>query len=265
MTAAGLRLRRTAAAALASALLCLAAGCGINDPFPDPPPVEAGELYIAVPGYVAPPNSAYWQAVIDAAPRVREVIVNPRNGPGSEKSEAYVRLIGSLRDVDIRVLGYVETGYGDRDPDVVTEDIEHWRDWYDVDNVFLDEVTTRAADMDTYADYAATVHDAGGIVVLNPGLPPDPGYFEFADAIVTFEDPVDAYFNGRDPPDWLSTETRGELWHIVIGAPQDRLADIVDRARQLGVDQIYVTDDAEPNPYDTLPGFWSAKLDAIQE
>jgi hypothetical protein len=49
---------------------------------------------------------------------------------------------------------------------------------------------------------------------------------------------------------------------MVLGAPQDRLDDVIARARQHGADTVYVTDDAKPNPYDRLPLYWLGKLDA---
>ncbi|WP_307073642.1 spherulation-specific family 4 protein [Arthrobacter pascens] len=226
-------------------------------------PAGAGELRIVVPGYVDPSNSVYWESVIQSGPQVRDVIVNPASGPGAAVSEPYFRLIGALRDAGVRVLGYVSSGHGDRDPAMVTEEIGRWRAWCGVENVFLDEAAAVADQVPTYAGYAATVHEAGGIVVLNPGVIPERSYFEFADAIITFEDPVDSYLKPREHPGWLSTQTHAEVWHIVIGAPQNRLDDVVDRARQLGADEIYITDDVEPNPYDSLPPYWSAKLDAV--
>lgn len=255
---------RPVAVLLASALLCLVAGCGVDNPVPPPPvpPVEVGELGIAVPAYVNPSDSAYWQSVLEAAPQVRDVIVNPNSGPGAVVSEPYVQLIRTLSDAGVRVLGYVSTGWGDRDPAAVHSEIDRWREWYGVNNIFLDEAASVSEEVGTYADYALTVHEGGGIVVLNPGLTPDRGYFEFADAVVTFEDSVEAYFTRRTPPDWLRTQTSSEVWHIVIGAPQDRLGDVVDRAREYGADKVYVTDDAKPNPYDRLPQYWLGQLQA---
>jgi hypothetical protein len=200
--------------------------------------------------------------VIEAVPQVRDVIVNPDTGPGPAVSESYVQLIGALRDAGIRVLGFVPTGYGARDPAVVRGEIDRWKEWYGVDNIFFDEAPVVARWIPTYASYAAIVHDAGGVVVLNPGLIPDRGYFEFADAVVTFEDSVGAYFQMKELPEWVRAETRTELWHIVIGAPEDRLGEVLKRARQHAADKIYVTDDVEPNPYDRLPSYWLGTLDA---
>lgn len=267
MTRAAFRRKRLAAAVSAFALLCLLAGCGVGDPAPPPtfPPAGEGELYIAVPGYVYPTGSDYWQSVIEAAPQVRDVIVNPNSGPGAAVSERHIQLIGTLHDAGVRVLGYVKTGWGDRDQAAVTQEIDRWREWYGVSNIFLDEAAAVPEEVGTYEDYAAMVHDSGGIAVLNPGIVPDRGYFEFADAIVTFEDPADAYFNSREPPEWLRTETRADVWHIISDVPQDRLEEVMERARQHGATEIYVTDDVEPNPYDSLPSYWSDKVDAVGE
>jgi hypothetical protein len=258
---------RTMAVALATALLGLLAGCGLNEP-PPPTPVpqdEARELGIAVPAYVDPTDATYWQSIIEAPPQLRDVIVNPNNGPGAEASEQHVQLIRTLRDAGVRVLGYVMTGWGVRDQAEVTQDIDRWREWYGVDSIFLDEAASVSEEVGTYAEYAATIHQSGGVAVLNPGIVPDRGYFEFADAIVTFEDPLDAYAKIKQPPEWLRTETRTEVWHIVSGAPQDQLAEVVSRARQQGAEEIFVTDDVEPNPYDSLPSYWSAKRNAVGE
>lgn len=256
-----------AVALLATAMLCVLSGCWMGNPAPPArfPPAEAGELYIAIPAYVDPKNSDFWNAVAEAAPRVRDVIVNPNNGPGTAASERHVQLIGSLRDAGVRVVGYVMTGWGERDAAAVSQDIDRWREWYGVENIFLDEAAAVPEELGTYADYVGMVHESGGIAVLNPGIIPDQGYFEFADAIVTYEDPMENYFDSPEPPEWLRTQTRAEVWHIVSDVPQDRLDEVVDRARQTGANEIYVTDDVEPNPYDSLPSYWSAKLEATGE
>jgi hypothetical protein len=256
------RLRLPTAALLAAAALFSLAACEAGGAAP-PTSTQAKELRIAVPAYVNPPDTAYWQSLIKAVPKVRDVIINPDSGPGTAVSQPYVQLVKTLRDAGIEVLGYVSTQYGARDPALVNGEIARWREWYGVDDIFFDEAPADAAGVSAYSAYAATVHDGGGLVVLNPGLMPDRAYFEFADAIVTFESPVSGYFTTKEPPEWLRSQTRTEVWHIVSGAPQNRLAEVVDRAREHGVDHIYVTDDAEPNPYDTLPSYWAGKLDVI--
>lgn len=257
------RLGRATAVTLAVAMLLALAACDLGGAAP-PPASGDGELRIAVPAYVNPPDTAYWKTLIDSAPTVRDVIVNPNSGPGTALSQPYVQLIKTLRDAGLEVLGYISTEYGARDPALVTAEIERWSEWYGVDDIFFDEVPAVAAGMSTYAGYAATVHGRGGTVVLNPGLIPDRGYFEFADAIVTFESPFDAYLKAKEPPEWLRKHTNAEVWHIISGVPQDRLTGVVDLARGHNVDHIYVTDDAEPNPYDRLPSYWGAKLDAVR-
>jgi hypothetical protein len=262
-----LRGRARVVAAWTGALILLSTGCTATDPSPPEPLPSTGgdQISIAVPAYVDPKNSDYWQSIVDAAPQLQDVIVNPLNGPGTTRSERHVQLIGTLQAAGIRVLGYVMTGWGERDIAEVNRDVDRWREWYGVTNIFLDEAASVPEEVETYAGYVGIVHGNGGVAVLNPGIIPDRGYFDYADAIVTFEDPFDAYFEAKDPPAWLQADTGTELWHIVSGAPQEQLGDVVDRAREQGVRKVYVTDDQEPNPYDSLPSYWSAKREAVEE
>jgi len=38
---------------------------------------------------------------------------------------------------------------------------------------------------------------------------------------------------------------------------------VLERALQAGVGWIYLTDDTLPNPWDTLPAFWEAQVQAL--
>ena len=257
------RRRGRRAAPVCAAVVLQLGACGGAEPTagPTPPPGAGEELHVAVPGYVDPGNAAYWDAVVAAVPTVRDVVVNPDSGPGAAPVGPYADLVQVLRQAGARVVGYVATGYGARDPAAVTADIARWREWYGVTDVFLDEAPAVPEAIPTYAGYTAAIRDAGGVAVLNPGVVPDPGYFGIADAIVTFEDPASAYL-GVEPPGWVRDDERAEVWHIVIDTPGAQLDAVVDRARQQGADEVYVTDDVDPNPYDSIPTYWSAELEA---
>lgn len=215
---------------------------------------------IVVPGYVAPSDSTYWKTVLSSAPAVRDVILNPSDGPGTDAQPAYRQLITRLRATGIRVLGYVRTGQGDRSATDVETDAAHWASFYGVRSLFFDEASSKAADEARYRDYVATVHKAGGVAVLNPGVVPAQGYFAFADAVVTFEDSAQNYLTGPADPDWLATEPRGKVWNIVIGVSPDQLPTVVGQAAAHHAGEMYVTDDDKPNPYDTLPSYWSREV-----
>lgn len=258
------RRRHRAVPLCVAAVLVQVGACSTTGPTadPTPPPAAEEELHVAVPGYVDPGDAAYWDAVVAAVPTVRDVVINPDSGPGAAPVGPYVDLVQALRQAGARVVGYVATGYGQRDPATVTADIARWREWYGVTDVFLDEVPAVPEAIPTYAGYTAAVRDGDGMAVLNPGVVPDPGYFGIADAVVTFEDPASSYL-GAEPPGWVRDDERAEVWHIVIDTPADQLDAVVGRARQQGVDEVYVTDDVDPNPYDSVPTYWSAKLEAV--
>ena len=220
----------------------------------------AADLGVVVPAYVPPQQAPYWTTVVGGAPTVRDVILNPDDGPGVAESSGYADLVEQLRRAGIRVLGYVATGRGNRAQDAVTSEVRHWQQWYGVTSIFFDEASSRAKELPIYRSYVGDVHDDGGVAVLNPGVVPDRGYFGIADSIVTFEDTADRYLAQRDQPSWLRAEPAEKAWHIVIATSEDRLDAVLTRARTDGAGNVYVTDDDEPNPYDRLPEYWSAEV-----
>lgn len=212
---------------------------------------------VVVPGYVDPSNTAYWHGVLEAAPTVRDVILNPSNGPGSVAQPGYRTLLTQLRGRGIRVLGYVVTGAGHRSRSAVQADIARWRSFYGVTSVFFDEASAAMADLGTYRDYAATVHEAGGVAVLNPGVVPAQGYFAFSDAVVTFEDSATSYLKAPHNPSWLSREPHSKVWNIIIDVPRDQLSQVLANVTTHNACEIYLTNANIPNPYNTLPSFWA--------
>ena len=255
--------RRPAALVVTVGLLAALAGCLAPAELPGGPSpassAPAVDLGVVIPAYVPPEQAPYWTTVVAGAPTVRDVILNPDDGPGGTESPGYADLVEQLRRAGIRVLGYVATGRGDRAHDAVMSEVRHWQQWYGVTSIFFDEASSRAKELSTYRRYVAAVHDAGGVAVLNPGVVPDRGYFGIADSIVTFEDTADRYLAQRDQPSWLRAEPAEKVWHIVIATPEDRLDDVLARARADGAGNVYVTDDDEPNPYDRLPAYWPAE------
>lgn len=241
-----------------SLIVLLIAGCGTNGSrgSPGKPALSHQEIPIVVPAYVDPSDSSYWQAVVTSAPAVRDVILNPANGPGKNAHAIYRPLIARLRMTGIKVLGYVRTDKGGRSASAVDADVVRWKRFYGVRDVFFDEASTSAADLGRYRAYVATVHRAGGIAVLNPGTVPARGYFSFADAIVTFEDTASRYLQASMDSSRRASEPHDKVWQIVLDVSRSRLSSVLARAAKNRIAQVYVTDDAGPNPYDTLPSYW---------
>jgi hypothetical protein len=212
-----------------------------------------------IPAYL-PPHEL--PALARGPRRPRMVIVNPASGPGAQRSDAYAGAVRALRTAGVRVLGYVHTGYGGRPAPDVLADVDRYVSWYGVDGIFFDEAASGAGQLDHYRALARAARgDGARLVVLNPGVPPAPGYFDLADVVVTFEGTYAAYADALEAtPEWLDREPRQRVAHLVYGAT---------RAQALGAlagsaaGYLYATSGALPNPWRTLPAYLDEEVEAL--
>jgi hypothetical protein len=217
-----------------------------------------------IPAYLAPHELP---ALVRGPRRPRMVVVNPDSGPGARRSESYGEAVRALQTAGVRVLGYVPTGYGWRPLQAAIADVDHYRSWYRVDGIFFDEAASDAGQVAHYRALARAARGGDGdegaarLVVLNPGVPPAPGYFDLADVVVTFEGSYDAYADALEAtPEWLERERPERVAHLVYGAT---------RAQALGAlagsaaDYLYATSGALPNPWRTLPAYLDEEVEAL--
>jgi hypothetical protein len=238
--------RHVLAVAAASAVLLATVTAAAWDPGRAPAGPCRGLL---APAYVdaAALSAAFGRGPAGKAERL--VVANPHNGPGAALDPAYAEAIRRLRGAGVRVLGYVATGYGRREPADALADVRRFREWYAVDGVFLDEASSEAADVDRYREVAQAARAAGSeIVVLNPGRVPAPDYFDLADLVVTFEGTVADYAAAvRAMPAWVDPERSA---HLVYGASRAQALELL--ASIPGASHVYVTDGRLPNPWAPL-------------
>ena len=144
---------------------------------------------LALPAYFDPlQDSAAWSLVTARALAVRLVVLNPSSGPGLCRQESYAALAGRLRAAGVRRIGYVDTAYGTRPSADVRDECAAFRDWYDVDWVFLDQVSSMVGGLDAYEQYVRDARSLGcRTVVLNPGVYPHRAYLDLANLVVTFD------------------------------------------------------------------------------
>ncbi|MGW0122873.1 spherulation-specific family 4 protein [Streptomyces sp. NPDC003327] len=169
---------------------------------------------LLVPFYEHPSDRPEaWSALIGAAPDLYGVVLNPANGAGGAPDPAFADVAARLRAAGVRVLGYTDTDYGRRPHAEVVTDLVRHRDWYGADGAFLDQVATAPDALPHYRRIAVAARAAGAAtLVLNHGTRPDPGYEEFADLLVTFEGPWDAYRT-------LDLPVAPHYCHLVYAAP----------------------------------------------
>jgi hypothetical protein len=212
---------------------------------------DAGCRSALIPAYLSPDGIA---RIAERPVRDRVVIFNPDNGPGSVLRPAYRAAVAAEQRAGTRVLGYVHTGWGARDPSAVVSDLVRYRSWYAVDGIFFDETAHDAAELPYYASLARDARADGlGVVALNPGTVPARGYFDLADIVVTFEGPYSSYAGAlRTMPDWLSDVPRRKVAHLVYDASRDQALRAVTEG---SAGFVYATSETLPNPWSELPAY----------
>lgn len=234
--------------------------------------VLAAAIEVLVPWYVYPthwiPASYVWDDLAAANSVVPiTAVLNPADGPGGPPNADYLVGLADLGAGGVTMLGYVYTSYGARPVADVKADIDVWSaQWasYGVSGIFLDEAASGAATLDYYQELYQYVHAAAwaGTVVVNPGVSADEGYLSrpAADIVLGFENTA-APWETYVPPPWQSGhEPRhfAALVHTVGGAAAMRQAADLAAARGFGF--VFVTGDVMPNPWDTLPTFWTDEV-----
>jgi hypothetical protein len=230
---------------------------------------SAAPLGILVPSYFDPPGSL-WDELDFAATRVPLVaIMNPNNGPGTRQNAGYVGAVNSLHAAGGRVIGYVSTSYAARATNTVTADIDRYFSFYAVDGIFLDEMTNDANTnhLDYYAALYQYIHRQGTnlVVVGNPGINTQESYLTWpaADALVTFEDGTG--YAALVVDGWVTRHLAQQFSHLPYNvASAATMTNTIDLAASRNVGWIYVTDDALPNPWDTLPAYWTNEVNYIR-
>ena len=222
---------------------------------------------LGIPAYFYPEPDSLWAQATEAAPAFGILIANPHNGPAEQLDANYQREINAARAAGVTVLGYVYTGYGQRDIAEVNADIARWYALYAIDGIFMDEVVdarTCVRYQQRYSDWAAQVRtqDPNALVALNPGVSTCESYLTFADILMIYEDSA-ANFADWTAPEWAAQYGPNRFWVLVHDTPRDALAQVLDRVRQNHIGYVYVTDDGGGNPWDSLPQYWDDLVDSL--
>ena len=217
------------------------------------------EAYLAVPAYFYP--GPEWGQMLDGAPKVSIAIMNPNSGPGIARNFEYVGVRQSARGKGVRVIGYVYTEYGAKPFHEVRGEIDRYKEWYSVDGIFVDGVSTDLAQIDYYRQVVAHIKARpGGLTVFNPGTFPDEEYAKLADVLCVF-DGSSSDHSIRQMPDWVFGYPSSKFWHIVYDAPTSAaMKKAISSAMQYNAGYFFVTDGQLPNPFGRLPSYWLEEL-----
>ena len=211
---------------------------------------------LLVPAYFYPTYfnaTGDWQTMQAAAPYAATVIINPASGPGGSSNADYVAQVVEAQAAGMRVLGYVATNYTAIASATVEAQIDDYYNWYNVDGIFLDQVSGDISNQPYYAGLFAYIKTKPGtaLVVINPGAVPDVSYMAACDVCCTFEGSMSSYLSFT-PPSWAASYAASRFLHIVSGATNSaQLLEVLELSRSYRAGYVYVTDDGT---YVTLAG-----------
>jgi hypothetical protein len=220
------------------------------------PPVVKPPVQLAVVSYLR--DALLWDKIIAAKPVI--AMINPGSGPGTSADSLYVGLVPKVKTAGINCLGYIHSKgtdgvYGNRPMSEIKRDIDLHVQFYAVNGIFCDTVNPTLAYVPYYAEMCAYAHAKGLKICLNPGTKCLEDHVKMADWVMCVETYATTYLAGTRPL-WEKNYP-GKLWHCVHTAAPAQLQSIYDKARRDGAGLLTVTDDVMPNPYNTLPSYWS--------
>ncbi|MEU3724879.1 spherulation-specific family 4 protein [Streptomyces sp. NPDC031705] len=251
-------------------------------------------LEIGVPAYVWA-DDPMLATLTATRPAASVVVLNPGNGDapfdGPWRARADALRAGTTATGErTKVLGYVHTDHGNRDPAAVRASVDNYLKpsgdgdgRLHVDGIFFDVVSRDCGPANATRDhYAAlrryvqdTLHaadpDADDLVVNNPGTAIADCYLEpghrTADVFVTCEDTYAAYTSGG----WQGNvfDARGgyrpgteldptgtAFWHLVHEVPDTTaMRTTLRTAFGRGAGYAFATSAAMPNPWNTAPSW----------
>ena len=131
-----------------------------------------------VPAYFYPAGKGLtaWQQLATDARIIRvEAILDPADGPGLKRDPAYVTVVRNFRKSGGRVLGYITTSYAKPARIALIErDLRSYLNFYEVDGVFLDEMTGTKEALPYYEQVRRLIKEIKPDffrIVGNPGQP----------------------------------------------------------------------------------------------
>ena len=240
--------------------------------------------HVAVPAYIDPTASpASWAELTATAGTVGFIVANIENGPNYGVDPAWSAALASEHAEDVKVLGYVDTGYlgttgrltrlgSTQTSDWISQIEEDVNAWYanygpDLSGIFFDDGQDACgptpgsdawSDLYTFLTAYVKQNHPGAMTVVNPGTAVPQCYQNAADVLVTFEGDYSTYINDYTPLSWSAVDP-DKTWNIIYNVPTAAdMEGVVALSKARGAGFVYVTDATLPNPYNALPepAYW---------
>lgn len=218
--------------------------------------------------------SGLWASVIKAKkehPSVPfAVTVNPSNGQGGSADSRIKSAIGELKAAGVEhVLGYLPTMYGKEPSGRTLGDlksmIDKYKTWYpQMDGLMMDTMAAGSDKIWFYKELVSHAESKGFTFIKgNPGAKVDKGYIGLFDNISIYEN------HGAPSISKLSSNT----YHPAFG--KENFAFTAKSVPWLDtgyvkdlkdyVSYVYMTNDGEGNPYNTVPPYFFSMVEALDD
>ncbi len=237
------------------------------------------KLQILLPLYIYPnwydKNKYAWKQVIIAAKKVSIIaIINPNSGPNNAPPNTdYQQGIKDLHQAGIKIVGYVPSNYSNRAIQAVQADIDLYTTYFKVDGIFIDEAASSPDKSNYYQQLYQYVKSKSNSynVIINPGVNLDEKYLSqgVADIVVIFENYYKDWNNYGQVKQSKSHPAQKFAALVHTTANRKLMKSTLDRAVKNNLGYIYITNDStntpNKNPWDTLPEYWQAEVNYIQQ
>ena len=217
---------------------------------------------VILPLYVHPGST--WHDVIKEKIKHHKVpmivIINPLNGSGQVKNDDYVDGIQKMQSRDISVLGYVYTDYGTRNSTDVKNEITNYKNWYNVNGIFFDQMSNVPGNEIYYTDLTHFAKSLGlTFTVGNAGVDTKPSYIKTVDNIVIYE--KNTLPSVLSLAGWHKNYDKNNFSIIAFEIDNLDKSFVFDASNSVGY--MYVTNGVMPNPFNSIPTYFEDLMDAL--
>jgi len=204
-----------------------------------------------------------WNEYIDKFELIKKkninvyAIINPLNGPNTKVDYEYIKGINLLKEYNIKVIGYVYTQYGKRNPYEIKEDIYRWSEFYQdagVSGIFFDETSTDVKFLEKYSDLLKYTKSLDfDFNVLNAGYTTAQEYIDLnlANIVITYENSYEAW-NNSFPKQTNKANKTTKLSVLLHTMKKEGFTKSLKESKLRGFEYVYFTEDTMPNPWDDL-------------
>jgi Spherulation-specific family 4 len=211
--------------------------------------------------------SNIWQQAANTKPVPSYMILDISGlGAGSGPVAHFQSIVKKERAAGVTILGYSSTAYGSRPLSQVEADVRHYKAWYGVTDIFLDEVKGISSQLRYYKKLAHYIRSAnpGTSIWINPGDYPDPSYMSVSNVVMAFEGPYSLYHN-IDVPSWVFDYSPDRFANTIYATSGSQVDSAINLSKTRNAGYVYVTDGSGGNPYSALPTYWSTEDSIITQ